>query len=149
MEVAPASGGCWQGGTRRCYRNSLREFTISMPSSTTSDSLAAESHGREAAAPSWLAAIACPRDLINLWAIMPRLRPRCSYPVDSHCSAPSGVIPGDAAIGRAWMRVKIGEDGAGRRPGPDCFFSFRSKVFSANFKDPVVIFLSVLVPSVI
>ena len=65
--------------------------------------------------------------------------------VCSHYSAPSGLVPGGAAAGRSWMRVKLGGEGAGRRPGPDCFFSFCSRVFGAKIKDPVVIFFFLLV----
>ena len=45
---------------------------------------------------------------------------------------PTGVVPRDAAAGRARMRAMRGGEGARRRPGPDCFSSFHSRVFGAK-----------------
>jgi hypothetical protein len=75
-----------------------------------------------------------------LQAFVPCWRPSSSGAVCSRRGAPSGLVPGGAAIGRRRMRRVIGGEGAGRRSGLDCFSHFCSRVFSANVKGHVVIF---------
>jgi hypothetical protein len=59
---------------------------------------------------------------LNLQAVMPQWRPSGAVTVRSRRTIPSGLVPGGSAAGRdsaLWRR--IGEEGADRRSGADCF----------------------------
>jgi hypothetical protein len=55
-------------------------------------------------------------------------------------SIPSGRFPGDGGGGR--RRGLLAQCGGGSKPGPDCFFSFCSRVFYATYEgQDVILFL--------
>lgn len=87
--------------------------------------------------------------LLNLLALMLIWRPFVFNTVCSRCSALSGHVPGGAVVDRVCKICEnLGGDGAGRRPGLDRVFFFYSRVFSANFRDLVVLLFSSVILSV-
>lgn len=58
-------------------------------------------------------------------------RPFSSSAIGSRRCDTSGHVPGVIVVDRGWKLGELGGDGA----GPDCFFSFRSRVLCINLQD--------------